>query len=104
MAEQIGTMLNIPRVKVHMSRRAVGLAGRLLEGLGRNPFLAYRHLELLDVGTITGLDAVKRTFGFQPMPLVEGVAYQLASQPELGPPWITFGADRGSGTRSRYRV
>jgi uncharacterized protein YbjT (DUF2867 family) len=104
MAEQIGTMLNIPRMKIHISRRAVGLVGRLLEGLARNPFLAYRHLELLDVGTITGLDAVKRTFGFQPMPLVEGVAYQLTSQPELGPPWITFRADRGSGTRSRYRV
>jgi hypothetical protein len=42
-----------------------------------NPFPAYRHLELLSVGTITALDAVRRAFGFQPMPLIEGLAYQL---------------------------
>jgi hypothetical protein len=78
--------------------------GRVLEGLGRNPFLGYRHFELLEVGTITALDAVKRTFGFQPMPLVEGVAYQLDPRKELGRPWLMFGADRDSRARTRYRV
>ena len=103
-AEQVGTMLNLPRVKVHVSRRAVGWASRLLEGLGHNPFPGYRHLELLDVGTITALDAVKRAFGFQPMPLVEGVAYHLTSHGEPGVRWLSFGADRESRPRSRHRV
>jgi NADH dehydrogenase len=103
-ADQIGTMLNVPRSKIHVSHRVVSLAGRLLEGLGRNPFLGYRHLEFLEVGTITALDAVKRAFGFQPMPLVEGVAYQLAPSSHLGRPWLTFGADGRSSTRTRHRV
>lgn len=103
-ADQVATMLNMPRTTVHLSQRVIGLAGRILEGVGRNPFLAYRHLELLEVGTITALDAVKRTFGFQPMPLVEGVAYQLDPRNDPGRPWLLFGADRGSGTRSRHRV
>jgi NADH dehydrogenase len=103
-ADQIGTMFNIPRTKVHLSQRVISVMGRVLEGLGRNPFLGYRHFELLEVGTITALDAVKRTFGFQPMPLVEGVAYQLDPRKELGRPWLMFGADRDSRARTRYRV
>jgi len=103
-ADQVATMLNAPRTTVHLSQRVIGVAGRILEGVGRNPFLAYRHLELLEVGTITALDAVKRAFGFQPMPLIEGVAYQLDPRNDPGRPWLVFGADRGSGTRSRYRV
>jgi len=103
-ADQIGTMFNIPRTKVHLSQRVISVAGRILEGVGRNPFLGYRHLELLEVGTITALDVVKRTFGFQPMPLVEGVAYQLDPRKDLGRPWLMFGADRGSNARTRYRV
>jgi len=47
-ADQVGKMLNIPRVKVHLSRRAAVWVSRLLEGLGLNPFLGFRHLELLD--------------------------------------------------------
>jgi NADH dehydrogenase len=98
-AEQVGKMLNVPRVKVHVSRRLVGLLSRLLERVRRSPFLEYRHLELLDVGTITALDAVKRSFGFQPMPLVEGLAYQLTPrrEPRVVPP--TSGAEHGSRSR-----
>jgi NADH dehydrogenase len=100
-ADQVGKMLNLPRVKVHLSRRAVAWMTRLLEGLGLNPFLGYRHLELLEVGTITALDAVKRSFGFQPMPLIEGVAYHIVPRSEmeaLGPP---SGVVRGSRTHDR---
>lgn len=95
-AEQVSKMLNLPRVKVHLSRRMVGRLARLLEGFGRSPFLGYRHLELLDVGTITALDTVKRAFGFQPMPLLEGLAYQLTPRREarVAPP--TSGAEQGS--------
>ncbi len=103
-ADQVGKMLNLPRVKLHVSRRAVGWASRLLESFGRNPFPGYRHLELLDVGTITALDSVKRAFRFQPMPLVEGVAYHLASHGNPGLPWLSFGADREIRLRSRHRV
>jgi NADH dehydrogenase len=103
-ADQIGTMFNIPRTKVHLSQRVISVVGRILEGVGRNPFLGYRHLELLEVGTITALDAVKRSFGFQPMPLVEGVAYQLDPRKDPGRPWLMFGADRDSKARTRYRV
>ncbi len=39
-ADQVGRMLNVPRVKVHLSRRAVSWLARLMEGLGQNPFLA----------------------------------------------------------------
>ncbi len=98
-ADQVAKMLNLPRVKVHLSRRTVGWASRFLEGLGRNPFLGYRHLELLDVGTITALDAVKRAFDFQPMPLVEGVAYQLAPRQDLGVAARRPGAERSSRMR-----
>jgi NADH dehydrogenase len=103
-ADQVGTMLNVPRSKIHLSQRFVSVAGRVLEGLGRNPFLAHRHLEMLEVGTITALDSVKRAFGFQPMPLVEGIAYALAPTGDPGRQWLIFGAERGSGTRTRYRV
>jgi len=98
-AEQIGKMLNLPRMKVHLSRRMVGRLARLLDGFGRSPFLAYRHLELLEVGTITALDAVKRSFGFQPMPLIEGVAYHLIPprEPRVTPP--PSGAARGFPSR-----
>jgi NADH dehydrogenase len=98
-ADQVAKMLNLPRVKVHLSRRTVGWASRFLEGLGRNPFLGYRHLELLDVRTITALDAVKRAFDFQPMPLVEGVAYQLAPRQDLGVAARRPGAERSSRMR-----
>jgi len=98
-ADQVAKMLNLPRVKVHLSRRTVGWASRLLEGLGHNPFLGYRHLELLDVGTITALDAVKRAFDFQPMPLVEGVAYQLVPRRDVGAAAPSSGAERSSRSR-----
>lgn len=100
-ADQVGKMLNIPRVKVHLSRRAVAWMTRLLEGLGLNPFLGYRHLELLEVGTITALDAVKRNFGFQPMPLIEGVAYHILPRSEMGASAPPSGVVRGSRTRDR---
>jgi len=98
-ADQVGKMLNRSRMKVHLSRRLVGRIARLLDRVGRSPFLDYRHLELLDVGTITALDAVKRAFGFQPMPLVEGIAYQLTPPREarVAPP--ASGAERGSRSR-----
>jgi NADH dehydrogenase len=76
-ADQVGRMLNVPRIKVHVSHRMAAWTTRLLAGVRWNPFPAYRHLELLSVGTITALDAVRRAFGFQPMPLIEGLAYQL---------------------------
>jgi NADH dehydrogenase len=76
-ADQVGRMLNVPRIKVHVSHRMAAWTTRLLAGVRLNPFPAYRHLELLSVGTITALDAVRRAFGFQPMPLIEGLAYQL---------------------------
>jgi len=98
-ADQVGKMLNVPRVKVHLSRRAVAWMARILEGLGLNPFLGYRHLELLEVGTITALDAVKRSFGFQPMPLIESVAYQMAPMSEVGGSPPVSRAERGSRTR-----
>lgn len=100
-ADQVGKMLNIPRVKIHLSRRAVAWMTRLLEGLGLNPFLGYRHLELLEVGTITALDAVKRNFGFQPMPLIEGVAYHILPRSEMGASAPPSGVVRGSRTRDR---
>jgi uncharacterized protein YbjT (DUF2867 family) len=100
-ADQVAKMLNIPRVKVHLSRRAVGWITRLLEGLGLNPFLGYRHLELLEVGTITALDAVHRSFGFQPMPLIEGVAYHILPQREIGSQGPPSGVVRGSRTRDQ---
>ena len=99
--DQVARMLNIPRIKVHLSRRAAAWVSRLLEGLGLNPFLGYRHLELLEVGTVTALDAVRRSFGFQPMPLIEGVAYHLAPRREMGAPGLPSGAERGS--RGRHR-
>ena len=100
-ADQVAKMLNLPRVKIRLSRRTVGRLSRLLEGLGHNPFLGYRHLELLEVGTITALDAVKRAFDFQPMPLVEGVAYQLAPRQDVGVPPRPSRADRSFRTRGR---
>jgi NADH dehydrogenase len=100
-ADQVGKMLNIPRVKVHLSRRAVAWMARLLESLGLNPFLGYRHLELLEVGTITALDAVKRSFGFQPMPLIEGVAYHILPRSEMAASGPPSGVARGSRTRDR---
>jgi hypothetical protein len=98
-ADQVGKMLNVPRVKVHLSRRVVAWMARILEGLGLNPFLGYRHLELLEVGTITALDAVKRSFGFQPMPLIESVAYQMMPTREVGSSPPASRAERGSRTR-----
>ena len=100
-ADQVGKMLNIPRVKIHLSRRAVAWISRLLEGMGLNPFLGYRHLELLEVGTITALDAVKRSFGFQPMPLIEGVAYHIVPRREVGASGPASGVARGSRTRDQ---
>ena len=100
-ADQVGKMLNIPRVKIHLSRRAVAWISRLLEGMGLNPFLGYRHLELLEVGTITALDAVKRSFGFQPMPLIEGVAYHILPRREVGASGPPSGVARGSRTRDQ---
>jgi NADH dehydrogenase len=100
-ADQVAKMLNIPRVKVHLSRRAVGWISRVLEGLGLNPFLGYRHLELLEVGTITALDAVRRSFGFQPMPLIEGVAYHILPQREIGSQGPPSGVVRGTRTRDQ---
>jgi NADH dehydrogenase len=98
-ADQIGRMLNLPRVKIHLSSRVIGWAARLLEGLNRNPFLGYRHLELFEVGTITAPDAVRRAFGFQPMPLVEGVAYQLGARWDAGGSRPPSGAERRSRSR-----
>lgn len=95
-ADQVAKMLNVPRMKIHLSRRAVAWIARLLEGLGQNPFLGYRHLELLEVGTITALDAVKRSFGFQAMPLIEGVAYQVVPTTEHGTARPPSGVGRGS--------
>ena len=100
-ADQVGKMLNVPRVKVHVSRRVVAWMTRILEGLGLNPFLGYRHLELLEVGTITALDAIKRSFGFQPMPLIEGVAYQMVPVKEVGGSSPASRAGRGSRTRDQ---
>jgi uncharacterized protein YbjT (DUF2867 family) len=100
-ADQVAKMLNVPRVKVHLSRRTAVWMTRLLGGLGRNPFLGYRHLELLEVGTITALDAVKRNFGFQPMPLIEGVAYQIMPTREVGASRLPSGVARGSRPRDQ---
>jgi NADH dehydrogenase len=100
-ADQVGKMLNVPRVKMHLSRRAVGWISRVLEGLGLNPFLGYRHLELLEVGTITALDAIRRSFGFQPMPLIEGVAYHLLPRRDIGASGPPSGVVRGSRTRDQ---
>jgi NADH dehydrogenase len=98
-ADQVAKMLNVPRVKVRLSCRTVAWITRFLEGLGRNPFLGYRHLELLEVGTITALDAVRRSFGFQPMPLIEGVAYQIVPGKEVGLTRPPSGVGRGSRSR-----
>ena len=92
-------MLNLPRLKIHLSSRVIGWAARLLEALDRNPFVGYRHLELLEVGTITAPDAVKRAFGFQPMPLVEGVAYQLGARRDASGSKPPSGAERRSRSR-----
>jgi NADH dehydrogenase len=99
-ADQVAQMANMPRARLHISFRAVGWASRLLEGIGWNPFLGYRHLELLEVGTITGPDAVRRAFGFQPMPLNEGIAYRLQTPGLPGRPISRVGAasePRGRG-------
>ena len=98
-ADQVAKMLNVPRMKIHLSRRTAAWVARLLEGLGQNPFLGHRHLELLEVGTITALDAVRRSFGFQAMPLIEGVAYQLAPTTENGAGRAASGVSRGSRSR-----
>jgi uncharacterized protein YbjT (DUF2867 family) len=100
-ADQVGKMMNLPRVSVHLSCRAVGCIARVLEALGRNPLPAYRHLELLGVGTITAPDAVKRAFGFQPMPLIEGVAYQITLASENGKIQSPSRAERGARSRDR---
>jgi uncharacterized protein YbjT (DUF2867 family) len=100
-ADQVGKMLNLPRVNVHLSRRAAGWITRVLEALGYNPFPAYRHLELLEAETITALDAVKRTFGFQPMPLIEGVAYQMIPAIGIGATQPPSRAERGARSRDR---
>ncbi len=98
-ADQVARMLNLPRAKVHLSLRTLGWAARLLEGFGRNPFLGYRHLELLSVGTITALDAVKRAFDFQPMPLVEGIAYQLIPRHDADTTLPSSRTERSSRSR-----
>lgn len=100
-ADQVGKMLNVPRVKVHLSRWTAAWMARLLEGLGLNPFLGYRHLQLLEVGTVTALDAVRRSFGFEPMPLIEGVAYQILPRREAGASGAPSGMLRGSRSRNR---
>jgi uncharacterized protein YbjT (DUF2867 family) len=100
-ADQVGKMINLPQVKVHLSPRVASLAARMLEALGHNPFPGYRHLELLEVGSITAPDAVKRTFGFQPMPLIEGVAYQMTPPNEVGRIRPPSPAERGSKSRGR---
>ncbi len=100
-ADQVAKMLNLPRVKIHLSRRMVSWIARLLSSVGQNPFLGYRQLELLEVGTITALDAVRRNFGFQPMPLIEGVAYQIIPTTEQGSLRSPSGLERGSRTRNR---
>ena len=53
------------------------------------------------MGTITALDAVRRSFGFQPMPLIEGVAYHIVPRREMGAPRPPSGAERGSRTRDQ---
>jgi NADH dehydrogenase len=98
-ADQVSQMVNLPRVKLHFSRRALSWTARLLEGLGRSPFPGYRHLELLEVGTITAPDAVKRTFGFQPMSLIEGVAYLLTPESEVRAVRPPRGAEQGARGR-----
>ena len=100
-ADQVGKMMNLPLVKVHLSRRATGWVARVLEALGRNPFPGYRHLELLDAGTITAPDAVRRNFGFQPMPVIEGVVYQMTPPNEVGGVQLPSRAERGSRIRGR---
>jgi len=100
-AEQVGKMFNLPGVKIHCSRGTAAWIARLLEGVGLNPFVGYRHLELLEVGTITALDAVRRGFGFQPMPLIEGVAYQVVPWRDVGATGLPSGAVRGSRARDR---
>ncbi len=100
-ANQVGKMMNVPRVSVHLSRRVVRWAARALETVGHNPLPAYRHLELLEVGTITAPDAVKRTFGFQPMPLIEGVAYQIIPRSERGSVQAPSRTERGARSRGR---
>ncbi len=99
-ADQVGKMMNLPRVKLHVSPRALGWIVRLLETFGQQVFLGYRHLELLDVGTVTAPDAVARSFGFHPMPLVEGIAYQLATAAASGTVRPS-GAERSSRSTRR---
>lgn len=101
-ADQVGRMLNVPRVKLHVSHRMAGWMARLLAGVRLNPFPAYRHLELLSVGTITALDAVRRAFGFQPMPLIEGLAYQLLPGREGSPRAPSVRAERSPRPRHRH--
>ena len=100
-ADQIGKTMNLPIVKVRLSRRATGWIARVLEALGRNPFPGYRHLELLDAGTVAAPDAVKRTFGFQPMPLIEGMVYQMTPPRQFGGVQPPSCAERGSRSRGR---
>ncbi len=99
-ADQVGKMMNLPRVKLHLSPRALGWTVRVLETFGQHMFLGYRHLELLDVGTVTAPDAVLRSFGFQPMPLVEGIAYQLTTSSIPGAV-RPYGAERGTKSPPR---
>jgi NADH dehydrogenase len=100
-ADQVGRMLNVPRVKVHVSHRMAGWAARILAGAKLNPFPAYRHLELLSVGTITALDSVHRAFGFQPMPLIEGLAYQLLPGPAGTPSRPSVRSERNPRPRNQ---
>jgi len=99
-ADQVSKMMNLPRVKLHLSPRALGWTVRLLETFGQHLFLGYRHLELLDVGTVTAPDAVVRSFGFHPMPLIEGIAYQVATASAAGAVRPS-GAERGSRSSRR---
>jgi NADH dehydrogenase len=102
-ADQVAQMLNLPRARIHLSLRTVRWLARLLEGTGGSPFVGYRHLELLEVGTITAPDAVRRSFGFQPMPLTEGIAYQMQASPVPSGPGPRPGSPHGARSRRARR-
>lgn len=67
--------LRVRRHKVHVPLPLVAVALRSVSLLRPHARLGAGHLDLLQIGNITSPDAVKRAFGFQPMPLAEGIGY-----------------------------
>ncbi len=80
MLDAVMAKLGVSRPKVHVPLGVMRLLARLMERTLPKPPVTVEQLKMLALDNITEVDAIPRSFGFQPKGLAEGIDYIAAGR------------------------